>query len=72
MILADMNAGKVAIVGKKPREMITTIPCPRLTTCDGRITGSYDELSKMWIFRCNKCGITWGIGKEIPKEKKCQ
>lgn len=63
---------KVAVVSKKQEKMTTNIACGynlNILRCTGFFVGHYDELEKVWIFRCNKCGREAGRGK-IEKEGK--
>lgn len=71
MLLLNLKEGKVAIVGKKQKKMATNIPCtsrefgggPGWHKCRGTLDGHYDELEKVWIFRCNECGEEAGRGR---------
>lgn len=46
------------------KKMATTIPCSFHFTkdCPGCLTGYYNEVEKLWVFRCNECGIECGRG----------
>lgn len=60
---------KVAVVSEKQEKMTTNIFCG-YTACTGHLIGHYDELEKVWIFRCNKCGMEAGRGKREKEGKK--
>jgi len=65
----NLGTDKVVITDNKERKILpTTIPCLEGTMfegdCCGCLTGWWDELEKIWIFRCNECEKEWGRGTD--------
>jgi len=63
--MVEIDENGITIIEKGKRKICeTSIPCFNHPDCCGCLNGYWDEIEKIWRFRCNECNQESGRGLE--------